>query len=199
MNEVKIKKVEIVPGYALKENWKSNMQKVWIEGEDDFYIDTLPQNGGSNWKEFKGKYVANVFFKDSVGFKWIQSDFKGLIVNETSFLEKGDSIPQIDINSNSYFKNFREKYKAEYRTMDGHFVRSRAEVIIDNALFNYKVVHIYERKLPILEDVYSDFFIPEINGSKPVYIEFWGLENEEGYTERKSIKKSIVGEDLFSS
>ena len=83
--------------------------------------------------------------------------------------------------------NFREKFPATLRTKDGHMVRSRAEVIIDNALYDYKLAHAYERKLPIEEDLYSDFFIPTEN----VYIEFWGMEDDPKYAERKKIKMEI--------
>jgi hypothetical protein len=83
--------------------------------------------------------------------------------------------------------NFREKFPAALRTKDGHMVRSRAEVIIDNALYDYKLAHAYERKLPIEEDLYSDFFIPTEN----VYIEFWGMEDDPKYAERKKIKIEI--------
>lgn len=87
--------------------------------------------------------------------------------------------------------SFRNKFPANLRTNDGHFVRSRAEVIIDNTLYNYRLAHAYERKLPIKENVYSDFYIPQKNGSEAVYIEFWGLENDPKYSERKKIKKNI--------
>jgi hypothetical protein len=87
------------------------------------------------------------------------------------------------ISSNS----FRDKFPATIRTRDGHMVRSRAEVIIDNALYEYKLAHAYERKLPIEEDLYSDFYIPSEN----VYIEFWGMENEPKYLERKKVKLEI--------
>lgn len=83
--------------------------------------------------------------------------------------------------------NFREKFPATLRTKDGHMVRSRAEVIIDNALYDYKLAHAYERKLPIEEDLYSDFFIPSEN----VYIEFWGMEDDPKYAERKRVKIEI--------
>ncbi|SHG95742.1 hypothetical protein SAMN05444372_11232 [Flavobacterium micromati] len=83
--------------------------------------------------------------------------------------------------------NFREKFPATLRTKDGHMVRSRAEVIIDNALYDYKLAHAYERKLPVEEDLYSDFFIPTEN----VYIEFWGMEDDPKYAERKKIKIEI--------
>jgi hypothetical protein len=83
--------------------------------------------------------------------------------------------------------NFREKFPATFRTKDGHMVRSRAEVIIDNALYDYKLAHAYERKLPIEEDLYSDFFIPSEN----VYIEYWGMENDPKYLDRKKVKLDI--------
>lgn len=89
--------------------------------------------------------------------------------------------------SKNIAENFREKFPATFRTKDGHMVRSRAEVIIDNALYDYKLAHAYERKLPIEEDLYSDFFIPTEN----VYIEFWGMENDPKYAERQKVKLEI--------
>ncbi len=44
---------------------------------------------------------------------------------------------------------FRTKFPASLRTRDGHMVRSKAEVIIDNALYDYGLAHAYERKLPM--------------------------------------------------
>lgn len=64
-------------------------------------------------------------------------------------------------------------------------------MLIDNALYDYGLTHAYERKIPIKEDVYSDFYIPPRNGGKAVYIEFWGLENDDKYLKRKEIKKAI--------
>lgn len=49
----------------------------------------------------------------------------------------------------------REKFEAKHRATDGHFVRSKAEMLIDNWLYMAEIVHAYERKLPIEEDVYS--------------------------------------------
>lgn len=83
--------------------------------------------------------------------------------------------------------NFRDNYPANFRTQDGHRVRSRAELVIDNILYQYGLAHAYERKLPIDEDVLSDFYIPKGN----VYIEFWGMENDPKYVERKKKKIEI--------
>jgi len=83
--------------------------------------------------------------------------------------------------------DFRTKYEATFRTKDGHYVRSKAEVMIDNWLYTEEFVHAYERKLPVEEDVYSDFYLPH----GKVYIEYWGLENDEKYLERKKAKQVI--------
>ncbi|MBS1762782.1 MAG: glycerol kinase [Bacteroidetes bacterium] len=83
--------------------------------------------------------------------------------------------------------NFRDKFEAKHRTKDGHFVRSRAEVIIDDTLYDYGLVHAYEKKVPIEEELYTDFYLP--NGK--VYIEYWGLENDPKYAERKKKKIEI--------
>src|SRR5690554_5314699 len=42
---------------------------------------------------------------------------------------------------------FREKFEAKHRSADGHFVRSKAEMLIDNWLYMAEIVHAYERKL----------------------------------------------------
>ena len=86
---------------------------------------------------------------------------------------------------------FREKFPANSRAKDWHKVRSRWEMLIDNALYDYGLVHAYERKLPIEEDLYSDFYLPAQNWWKSVYIEYWGIEEQEKYEKRKIIKQNI--------
>jgi hypothetical protein len=83
--------------------------------------------------------------------------------------------------------NFRSKFPASFRTEDGHMVRSKAEQIVDNWLYHKGIVHAYERRVPIEEEVYCDFFIPI--GQK-VWVEFWGLE-ETKYLKRKELKKKF--------
>ncbi len=104
-------------------------------------------------------------------------------VNHNDFqkIEQNDEHNIISIDN-----AFREKYKAEYRTEDGHYVRSKAEVLIDNWLYHAGIVHAYERKLPIEQDVYSDFYVPQ----KKIYIEFWGSEDKK-YLSRKKEKQNI--------
>ncbi|MFH1852916.1 MAG: glycerol kinase [Candidatus Neomarinimicrobiota bacterium] len=94
--------------------------------------------------------------------------------------------------------DFRSKFPATLRTKDGHMVRSRGEVIIDNALYDYGLTHAYERLLPVEEDVYCDFYIPAKKGSESVYIEYWGLEEDDKYAKRKEIKKSVYKRENFN-
>ncbi len=138
--------------------------------------------------------------------EWDESIFNNnaflLIVKEV----KGDAgeITQQAIE-NSKSSSFREKFIAKHRATDGHMVRSKAEMLIDNWLYMAEIVHAYERKLPIEEEVYCDFYIP----TGKIYIEFWGLENDHKYTARKEAKKAIykkydfklielVDEDVFN-
>jgi hypothetical protein len=124
------------------------------------------------------------------------------IVNNKSLIQlfnfnlpEKDSEPKINTGATQpetkyTAENFRHKYPASLRTQDGHFVRSKSELIIDNWLYISGLVHSYEKKLPIDEDVVSDFYIPSGNGRpQSVYIEYWGLEADSKYQER--MKKKI--------
>lgn len=110
--------------------------------------------------------------------------------------EKLNSKDSLNITSKSdtdSVEDFRKRYPAEYRTKDGHYVRSKAELTIDDSLYLWGIAHAYEKKLPnTTEDVYSDFHIPSGNGRpKAVYIEYWGMENDEKYNHRKEKKIEI--------
>ncbi|WP_445370171.1 glycerol kinase [Methylomonas sp. HW2-6] len=97
---------------------------------------------------------------------------------------KGVDKPKTDADK---MDSFRHKFKATHRTTDGHFVRSKAEMLIDNWLDMAEIVHAYDRKLPIEEEMYCDFYIP----TGKVYIKFRGYENDAKYQARKQEKLSI--------
>ena len=118
--------------------------------------------------------------------RWNEDIIKSKSLNETIEQIKGKTKGLIN-NKKIDDINFREKFEAKHRATDGHFVRSKAEMIIDNWLYMAEIVHAYERKLPIEEDVYSDFYIP----IGKVYIEYWGYENDSKYLARKKQKKEI--------
>ncbi len=77
------------------------------------------------------------------------------------------------------YSSFRQKFSAKHRTLDGHYVRSIGELLIDNWLYMNGIAHAYERQLPIPEDVICDFYLPAANA----YLQFWG--DDEGETSSK--------------
>ena len=66
-------------------------------------------------------------------------------------------------------QDFRMRYPANFRTDDGHYVRSKAELLIDNWLYKNDLAHEYEKEIPN-ELMMCDFYLPDSD----VYIEFWG-------------------------
>jgi hypothetical protein len=88
--------------------------------------------------------------------------------------------------------DFRDKHPAPYRATDGHKVRSKAELIIDNWLHSHGILHVYEQRVPVEENCLSDFFLPGLGpGAKGVYIEYWGRESDPKYRERMAVKRAI--------
>ena len=120
--------------------------------------------------------------------RWPESIINSKILTSTIQDIQGTKSVEPEKKKKTDSKNdFREKFEAKHRATDGHFVRSKAEMLIDNWLYMAEIVHAYERKLPIEEDVYSDFYIP----TGKVYIEFWGYENNPKYLARKKAKQEI--------
>ena len=78
------------------------------------------------------------------------------------------------------------KFNLQYRTADGHFVRSRGELMIADWLYHNKIRYEYEKILPVKQYVLCDFYLPDHNQ----YVEYWGLDNPE-YLKRKEQKLSI--------
>ena len=156
----------------------------WIEKDiAGWQVTKLGKNLGGRQFEHETSGGTYVLWPDNIlNNKNLTSVFKDTSPAPESHLIHGDKE-----SAKTTTDNFREKFPATFRTKDGHMVRSRAEVIIDNALYDYKLAHAYERKLPIEEDLYSDFFIPTEN----VYIEFWGMEEDPKYAERKKVKLEI--------
>lgn len=111
-------------------------------------------------------------------------------------IQAQENKPTIEKSDTDTVDDFRKKYPAEYRTKDGHYVRSKAELTVDDSLYLWGIPHAYEKKLPNTEqDVYSDFHIPSGKGRpKAVYIEYWGMENDEKYNQRKTKKIEIYNQ-----
>jgi len=83
------------------------------------------------------------------------------------------------------YKDFRKKYPRDYRAIDGHWVRSKSEKIIDDYLFRNRIVHVYEKRIPG-ERWLSDFYLPDYK----IWIEHWGRDDEDYKTKRQLKTKS---------
>ncbi|OAB39053.1 glycerol kinase [Paenibacillus macquariensis subsp. defensor] len=152
----------------------------------------LLQKGVKGWLITKlGESVGGKQFEyDQNGVPyvcWESSILTNKRLIETMKVFLGEDVKEEKENNKKETVGFREKFEATHRSADGHYVRSRAEMLIDNWLYMSEIVHAYERKLPIEEDAYCDFYLPV----GKVYIEFWGLENDARYNERKKIKLEI--------
>lgn len=138
---------------------------------------------------FGSKIGGTSHFVTRKGKKEYFTKWPETIIRIDALLEKIEGSSKLKVVNSAKNKefNFRKKFPAEHRTSDGHFVRSKAEAIIDDWLYNNGVVHAYEKCVPIEEDMYCDFYIPE----KRVYIEYWGYENKPKYLERKEKKIAL--------
>ncbi|MCG9698833.1 glycerol kinase [Vibrio natriegens] len=92
------------------------------------------------------------------------------------------------------FSSFRQKFEAKHRTLDGHYVRSKGELLIDNWLYLAGVVHAYERQLPIEQDVTSDFYLP----TGKVYLQFWGSDHGEISQDDRETIRSVYEQHQFN-
>jgi len=159
----------------------------WIEKDKGGWVSTNAgkQNGAIQMvaKNSKPYVVWGKDLLDNKHFKILINEAKG---NVEDYLVEEKQLNESD--------DFRKKYPPTYRTPDGHMVRSRAEVMIDDFLYKNKIVHAYERKLNIDEEMYCDFYIPE----KKLYIEFWGLEENEKYLDRKKTKLDLYAKYKFN-
>ncbi len=89
-------------------------------------------------------------------------------------------------------KQEQDEKKAKICTAeDGHVARSDMEVIIDNALYNSFILHVYEPNITEISECRkkADWFIPILNG-KGIYIEYWGMDTKE-YQKSKDEKIAL--------
>ena len=86
----------------------------------------------------------------------------------------------------------KDSHKEELRrTCDGHYVKSDPEIIIDDILYENRIVHCYEKKVPIDSDeqtIKCDWFIPVTDSRHGIYIEYWGMNTKE-YLQNKERKR----------
>lgn len=76
--------------------------------------------------------------------------------------------------------------RGQLTSSDGHRVRSKSELIIDLWLITQNIKHDYEKEIYANGKlaVISDFYLPDYD----CYVEYWGLEGDTAYEERKKEK-----------
>ncbi len=152
--------------------WLSKDQNGWVATPQGLALGAVQKTHSQT----NGPYVV-----------WPESILTNKALLTTIESIKGDTPPSGVETSNE--QGFRERFRAgaQHRTTDGHWVRSKAELLIDNWLYVAGQVHAYERRLPIEEEVYCDFYVP----AGKVYIEYWGYESNPEYAARKRIKQEL--------
>ncbi len=86
------------------------------------------------------------------------------------------------------FSDPRRKYQAEYRCDNGVYVRSLSELCIANWLYANNIAFDYERAVIFGKaSAHCDFYLPKHD----VYIEFWGMTNDERYIQYKQWKEPL--------
>lgn len=162
-----------------------------------FVIRNLVKNGKQSRDEWENNIVLmyalaeelDAIYYDDYLIERVEDDILDLLEDK----------PQTnDSTFNFNDEDYRKKWPAEHQCDDGHYVRSYSEMLIDNWLYNNHYVHAYEKSvyMPSNPDavVLSDFYLPEGD----VYIEFWGLEDDERYAKRKQEKINLYDENGYN-
>ena len=85
---------------------------------------------------------------------------------------------------NYFGKKYIPESVTSFKCIDGHIVRSKAELIIDNYLYNHHIAHEYEKIIKVNgKSILYDWYLPEVE----VYIEYWGFYGK-NYMKRKEEK-----------
>lgn len=104
--------------------------------------------------------------------------------------------PKEEQKSSEYTKIQDSRKEEVLRTADGHYVKSNPESVIDDILYDLRIVHCYEKKVPISADektITADWFIPVTDSRHGIYIEYWGMNTKE-YLENKDRKRKSYRE-----
>ena len=148
-----------------------NSQKVFglFEATSPGAEDIVPEAWG-------GRFPAQVRFKKAKSLPSIDANALKNIVDFPKgrpfpILSSDQLMRLLDIFEGKGKMNATQIEGVRYKTADGHVVRSRGEVIIDDALYMHNVAHAYERTIVVGGiEMLPDFFLPEHG----VYIEYWG-------------------------
>lgn len=162
----------------------------WIEKYTKGWLPTeRGKQQGAEVREARQSGVPYVVWPQSIcGNKVLLASIADSVGDQSTADNESPPLKEnAEVSKSSDASDFRERFPAKFRATDGHMVRSRAEMLIDNWLYMQGIVHAFERKLPIEEEVYCDFYLP----AGKVYIEYWGMENDPKYAARKAEKIEI--------
>ena len=114
---------------------------------------------------------------------------------------------KVKVNSEMNFEYINRQWTGIFTSEDGHVVKSMAEREIDDWLWNNNIKHIYEPEYTALgttnTKIHPDWCLPAyIKDTKgkdvDVYIEYWGIENDEKYEAIKQYKLPIYKKDKLT-
>ncbi len=119
---------------------------------------------------------------------------KNYLNNKNKEKEDKEEVVEID-DCNVFWQDYRRVYPMNIRCKDGHYVRSRAEKIIDDYLYENQIIHIYEHRVVNEfndETYYPDFYLPFLGNvvgeNRGIYIEFFGKEDDKKYVNNEKKK-----------
>lgn len=136
-------------------------------------------------------------YDDSCLIEKVYPFVENIIIQKRNILESIKKRKQEIIIGNSLDIDIRKKWPRDFLCEDGHYVRSLAELSIDNWLFRHDYIHSYEKKcfLPSQPKaiIISDFYIPKMD----IYIEYWGKYDKK-YLSHKNAKKELYKENKIN-
>ena len=87
-----------------------------------------------------------------------------------------------------HLRTFLNEMPRDYNAVDTHLLRSSDEVRIDDWFHHNGIQHEVERRVPVSNRLmYCDWYLPQWD----IYVEYWGLTNEEWYREARRIKERL--------
>ena len=189
-------------------------RECWYEMTD--YKDSFDKNAKIfELKDYYFNLKSNIYRMKN--FDYVQSNCNKLMAlatlvkdlfNDTSLTDRIISdIKEIiekkkpkEIEKVSYDAKAQDSRKEEIlRTFDGHHVKSYPESIIDDILYDVRIVHCYEKKVPIDSDeqcITADWFIPVTDGRHGIYIEYWGMNTSEYRANKERKKKAYKDHNI---
>jgi len=88
-------------------------------------------------------------------------------------------------------QDMQDEIPRKMKTEDTHLVRSIHEMVIDDWLYHHNIKHEVEKKIPIKQLRYCDWYLPDYD----LYIEYWGMMDDESYKKSREIKEKLYKEN----